>query len=948
MNLVEKAYLFLVLLFVSLVEVNAQNKDWLIVSERLFPNVPQSGQVELTGMKVDPKGNIIISGRGNCGSRYNNVVIDGNNSNCDQNTSFIMKINTDGHTVWTRTLTKNKGHFTFIETDNEDNYYIRGYFDNAYIDNYNILLNGDYLVKINKNGKIIWAQKIPTYGNERLGFGRMKVDINKNITALQTLPVGSKACNIISKLDSLGNLQVIHLDTSTFANWQQHEVDTKQNLYAFGRDNYNKKSAIRKYDKNGNLLKEKIFYDKDYGTGHLQITALKIDQKGGVYISGVFRLAGKDRIYLLKLDEGFNDVWEYKGPESIGGWCIITVDPQTQSICLTADVNGIVDFGNSFKADLTNNGLAYVKFDQMGKPFWLKVSSSRVSVAFDQFLDFQEDGCGKTYIRITAFDSLYIEGKLISTDWASVIKKYNSDGTDSISFKTEGNCGTIKLNSHAHNSFKNIYWFVDGKKIDSNKSSIVLAFPKSGKYTITLLGVKDNGSCRSNFSDTITFFKQPEAKFTHKDTVGCQWVGYQFINQSTADTIHPIERESYLWDFGDGTTDTAKDPLHIFTKSGKFKVSLIYSNGFCSDTFTQEQTVEILAAPKPGFTVNDTVGCAPFTVNVKDNSAGEVAKYTYSFGKENESNDANPDYTFTKPGIYYITQKLLGATGCITTDSVRLRIRSGIVANEKPEMLRATFVNNVTVGISWRKHALAQYYTLYRQTGNNAPQTIQKHFSDTVYMDQVVSLDKPLRYYIQATDSCGNVSAQSSIAQPVILHGENKENTIFLLTYTAYEQWQNGVKEYILQYRAAEDSFISIANAVSLSQTDSFRAQSKNGTQCYRIIAMEMDGNKQVSYSNTVCLPHVPQVYVPNAFSPNNDAVNDFFSISAIGITESNISIYNRWGEKVYQNTQGETINWDGKFKSAPVPDDVYIYTLQLRTIHGEKIYRTGNIYLTR
>ncbi len=495
--------------------------------------------------------------------------------------------------------------------------------------------------------------------------------------------------------------------------------------------------------------------------------------------------------------------------------------------------------------------------------------------------------------------------------------------------------------------FKTFTWFFPNGDSLIGKNIKYTFGGKSGKYVVKLRGQSKYGAV-GWYADTVTYLAPPKASFIAESKPGCQWAGYQFTNHSVTDTFHPVSKDSYLWNFGDGTTDTAKNPLHIFTKPGSYTVKLIYSNGFCTDTFTRQQNVEILAAPKPGFTVNDTLGCAPFTLKVTDRSQGEVVKYTYSFGKEFQSEEASLDYTFTKPGIYYITQKLLGSTGCITSDSVRVRVREGILPKEKPEMLRASFVNNQLVEISWKKHPLAKYYNLYKQVGNNAAISLQKHFSDTVYMDETVSLKQPFRYYVQATDSCGNISEKSFIAQPVILNGENQDNNIFLLQYTPYEKWQNGVEEYVLQYQLKDDSFSSIAKTVSLMQADSFHMHSPNSTQCYRILAVETDGNKQLSQSNTVCLPHIPQVFIPNAFSPNNDGINDAFRISAIGITESNISIYNRWGEKIYSNKAGEIISWDGNFRSLPVPDDMYIYTLHLRTVHGSNIYKTGNIQLCR
>ncbi|MGZ5283486.1 MAG: PKD domain-containing protein, partial [Bacteroidia bacterium] len=793
--------------------------------------------------------------------------------------------------------------------------------------------------------------KVDSKGNYVFGF-HVESKIEVTGKALSYYNNSKRLQTLLAKFDTAANLIWYYNDSLNDKVFNAISLDEDDNIYTYTYYYRIGKYYFDKYNTNGQLVNSKFLSD----VGRVFLNNSAIGKGKYLYAVGTatdkFTFAGKtfdenyDSPVLLKYDSNFNEVWmKYSSSPYKGEGFSISANNKTDNVFIFGVFNQQINFGLGVQGNMTDRQSFITGFNSSGLPFWSKTAVMINNQ--NQVLSFHEDKCGSLYVNAHSFAyKPNLDGKFFGSDdnndpnygTTTTLIKYKFDTAKYLRYNNNQEfCGQVHLQSDFDKSYKKLFWLHDGKIIDSNKKELKYSFANSGKYAITLLGIKES-NCQYTFTDTITFFKQLKAKFTHKDTAGCQWVGYQFINQSVSDTIQSKKGESYLWNFGDGTIDTAKNPLHIFTKSGNFKVSLVYSNGFCLDTFTQEQTVEILAAPKPGFIVNDTIGCVPFTVNVKDNSQGEVVKYTYSFGKENESNDANPTYTFTKPGIYYITQKLLGATGCITADSVRIRIRAGILPDEKPEMLRATFINNNQVEISWRKHPLAKHYNLYKQYDKNDFVLIQKNFPDTIYMDQTVSPDNPFRYYIQATDSCDNLSAQSLITQPVILHGENKDNTIFLLTYTSYEKWQNGVKEYVLQYQPAADSFTAISNAASLFQTDSFRTQSPNGRQCYRILALEMDGNKQESYSNTVCLPHIPQVYVPNAFSPNNDAVNDIFGISAIGITESNINIYNRWGEKIYQNQPGKAINWDGNFKSAPAPDDVYIYTLQLRTIHGKKI----------
>jgi gliding motility-associated-like protein len=68
-----------------------------------------------------------------------------------------------------------------------------------------------------------------------------------------------------------------------------------------------------------------------------------------------------------------------------------------------------------------------------------------------------------------------------------------------------------------------------------------------------------------------------------------------------------------------------------------------------------------------------------------------------------------------------------------------------------------------------------------------------------------------------------------------------------------------------------------------------------------------------------------PIFYMPNAFTPNNDGVNDYLNFKGKYIDFFSIEIYNRWGQLVYQNNDF-TNNWDGTNNGIPLPEDVYVY----------------------
>jgi gliding motility-associated-like protein len=86
-------------------------------------------------------------------------------------------------------------------------------------------------------------------------------------------------------------------------------------------------------------------------------------------------------------------------------------------------------------------------------------------------------------------------------------------------------------------------------------------------------------------------------------------------------------------------------------------------------------------------------------------------------------------------------------------------------------------------------------------------------------------------------------------------------------------------------------------------------------------------------------------VFVPSAFTPNNDGLNDTWNIPALNaFPEFILSVYNRYGQLIYQN-KGNNIPWDGKYRGQPQPSGVYVYYIDLKVDGGK---RKGTVTLIR
>ena len=91
------------------------------------------------------------------------------------------------------------------------------------------------------------------------------------------------------------------------------------------------------------------------------------------------------------------------------------------------------------------------------------------------------------------------------------------------------------------------------------------------------------------------------------------------------------------------------------------------------------------------------------------------------------------------------------------------------------------------------------------------------------------------------------------------------------------------------------------------------------------------------------------RIYIPNAFTPNKDGLNDVFYTYGQGIAEFDITIYDRWGVKIF-HTDNPTNGWDGNKEGKPVQQDVYVYVIKIKgyDTDAEEISKIGSIVLIR
>ncbi len=86
------------------------------------------------------------------------------------------------------------------------------------------------------------------------------------------------------------------------------------------------------------------------------------------------------------------------------------------------------------------------------------------------------------------------------------------------------------------------------------------------------------------------------------------------------------------------------------------------------------------------------------------------------------------------------------------------------------------------------------------------------------------------------------------------------------------------------------------------------------------------------SNNDEVKVKVVGGIYVPNAFTPNNDGKNDNWRIPFLDpLLGASVNVYNRFGQLIY-HAKGETVNWNGMYKGLPQPTGIYVYSIKFKS----------------
>jgi gliding motility-associated-like protein len=312
--------------------------------------------------------------------------------------------------------------------------------------------------------------------------------------------------------------------------------------------------------------------------------------------------------------------------------------------------------------------------------------------------------------------------------------------------------------------------------------------------------------------------------------------------------------------------------------------------------------------------------------------------------------------TFTDASVQcpneYCYQVVAQYSNSAQSSSVQSCVRA--ISTDRPpaiQNLTASVQNNFAL-LTWQLPSgqQAQEFIILRSDNGGEFRELDRT-SGTTYLDNRGNPITPVNtycYQIRYTNTCGNTSAQSILACPMLLTKTTTGNNT-LLTWTAYREWPGGVREYVLEW-LDEQGNVYNSQTVGTNLTTEFDNQIIDTTRQilrFRVRAVPLDASIQVAYSNTIELIQPVQVHLPSGFTPDGNNLNDVFRAKGLFIREFKLTIYNRWGEVVFQSNTLEE-GWDGQYRNEDAPAGKYVYSVRIRDFTGKLHSKEGTVQLIR
>jgi len=537
----------------------------------------------------------------------------------------------------------------------------------------------------------------------------------------------------------------------------------------------------------------------------------------------------------------------------------------------------------------------------------------------------------------------------------------------------------------------------------SSADTLRLVFDEAGTYTLELHAY---GCGYDSLLIPLTIHPLPELSWTY-DSSACYGSSIQFEISSNAAGLQ-------LW-YGDGDSTAMRNSLHAYPAPATYRPQVLASSIHGCQRQLQGM-VDIYPLPSVSIAANDSL-CSMAAVLFSGSSDQPVDCY-WQFGDGNSSTDCSALHSYAEGGIYTASLQLLSAAGCTAGSALPVYVRDrpsvilDIVQEDycAPSAVQFGLVSSGANQLNWQTGDGSQYQVshfshTYTQAGEY--QVVLIASNDGICHDTTTALLRvePAVVYSMAVNShCSQAEGSDLSVQT------QADNEIWVYSHAGYDaagaqhpglppgQYTVEITTpagcrsdtsliilpiQVLQLWLIQDSFsIFLGESVQLegvvnqpqvsfswepttyldSPLEAITLSSPQRPMTYVLTATDARGCTQTDTARVfVQFDNTADIFIPDAFSPNQDGVNDIFYLRTANRSVDRIEslrIFDKYNEVVFDLSQlGQAeearpnnpyYGWDGSFRGEKAEAGSYRYHCSVRFLNGELRGYTGTIQLIR
>jgi gliding motility-associated-like protein len=476
---------------------------------------------------------------------------------------------------------------------------------------------------------------------------------------------------------------------------------------------------------------------------------------------------------------------------------------------------------------------------------------------------------------------------------------------------------------------------------DNGNSSVAqnpnYTYTGAGTYPVVLTVTTTQG-CTASVTNPITIYPAPLANFNSNNV--CVNQNMQYYNLST---IATGSITAWKWDFNnDGIVDaTVQNPINTFAAGGNYNSKLTaISNFSCADSVIKPATVYF----NPVANFNAASVCLGKSVQFNDastNQSGNITVWDWDFTSDGtiDNLSQNTTNTYATEGLFLVTLQVQNNFGCMNLIKKPVRVyptplvdlavthRSGCDGEMCVGMINNTTITGGSVA-SWQWN-----FGDGTTSNQNSPIHCFHEGSFTVSLTAI---------------SDSGCTATQTMPGSILVYPKPTADFYFTNTNLDVLDESTGI---VSSAQGASNYIYFISDGTHIVGQANFQHTfTSENPQTYTVIQFVSNsfGCKDTIVKMIEVKPGFT-FYIPNAFSPNGDGMNDVFKGTGIGIKTYTLMVYDRWGNLVFTSNDLEK-GWDGTFNGGDKVSlqDVFVWKVELHDENNKEHDYKGTVSLIK